>query len=89
MRRQVEFYSSMQDAEKVQLCSRTIRQSIYRSAFSISVRQRQRQRASIVSQPTLVKYEPLVVQQMMLVTLPEQSMGLSTDFPHLQLDAAC
>ncbi|GBM77711.1 hypothetical protein AVEN_80313-1 [Araneus ventricosus] len=38
MTRQVEFYSSIQDAKKVQLCARTIHPSIYRSAFFISVR---------------------------------------------------
>ncbi|GBM64664.1 hypothetical protein AVEN_205368-1 [Araneus ventricosus] len=38
MRRQGEFYSSMQDAEKVQLCASTIHPSIYRSALLISAR---------------------------------------------------
>ncbi|GBM48667.1 hypothetical protein AVEN_150228-1 [Araneus ventricosus] len=33
MRRQVEFYSSMQHVKKLQLCTRTIRPSIYSSAF--------------------------------------------------------
>ncbi|GBM31200.1 hypothetical protein AVEN_193333-1 [Araneus ventricosus] len=33
MRRQVEFYSSMQDVKKAQLCERTIPPSIDRSAF--------------------------------------------------------
>ncbi|GBN33155.1 hypothetical protein AVEN_87074-1, partial [Araneus ventricosus] len=38
MRRQVEFYSYMQDAKKVQLCARTIHSNIYRSPFFISAR---------------------------------------------------
>ncbi|GBL97032.1 hypothetical protein AVEN_254084-1 [Araneus ventricosus] len=92
MRRQVEFYSSMQYAKKVQLCARTIHPSIYRSAFFISVRPDQTQ----TERSDCKQHKPIhigdvrasVVVQMIAV-LPEQSWSLSTDFLHLKLHATC
>ncbi|GBM57963.1 hypothetical protein AVEN_72914-1 [Araneus ventricosus] len=94
MRRLVEFYSYMQDAEKVQLCVRTIHSSIYKSAFFISVRPDQTKTQTERSE--CKQHKPIhigdvrasVVVQMVAV-FPEQSWSLSTDFLHLKLHAAC
>ncbi|GBM53104.1 hypothetical protein AVEN_130760-1 [Araneus ventricosus] len=98
VRRQVELYSSMQDAKKVRLfCARTIGQGIYKSTFTNSARQRERDRGQqrSVSQLTLVKYEPLWLdlQQYSGWYWPSRlsrvrAFPTGLDFPRLQLDAA-
>ncbi|GBM71055.1 hypothetical protein AVEN_35027-1 [Araneus ventricosus] len=88
MRRQVEFYSSMKDSEKVQLCARTIHPSICRIAFAISDDQTERECHQ--HKPTHIgDVQASVVVQMMIAILPKQSWSLSTDFLYRKLHAAC
>ncbi|GBM73462.1 hypothetical protein AVEN_189129-1 [Araneus ventricosus] len=90
MRRQVEFYSSMQDATKVQLCARTIHPSIYRSAFFIFVRPDQdRESECKQHKPIHIGDVQASVVVQMAAVLPEQSWSLSTDFLRRKLHAAC
>ncbi|GBL99878.1 hypothetical protein AVEN_22994-1, partial [Araneus ventricosus] len=75
MRRQVEFYSSMQDAKKVQLCARTIHPSIYRSAFFVSVRPDRESECQQHKPPRIGDARASVVVLMRAV-LPERSWSL-------------
>ncbi|GBN15709.1 hypothetical protein AVEN_13516-1 [Araneus ventricosus] len=93
MRRQVELYSYMQDAKKVQLCARTIHPNIYRSAFFISAdqtkTQTERENARSVKPPRIGDVQASVA---VLMTQPSCLNGVgafSTDFLHLKLHAAC
>ncbi|GBN68547.1 hypothetical protein AVEN_247213-1 [Araneus ventricosus] len=91
MRRQVEFYSSMQDAKKVQLCARTISyKHIWECLLHFhQTRPRPRPRERMQHEPIHIGDVQASVVVQMIAVLPERNWSLTTDFLHLKLHAAC
>ncbi|GBM31411.1 hypothetical protein AVEN_98508-1 [Araneus ventricosus] len=88
MRRQVEFYSSMQDVKRCSSARALFIQVYIGVPFPFPTKTERENACMREHKPTHTsEVRASVVVQMVIAILPEQSLSLSTDFLHLQLHA--